>query len=526
MHWPGRWRQRCARLVALILFGFIFTLIYPAPVVFAAHRNSFSQARIFVIIVIVILAILMGLLLYNLSRRSSDMDVQRERASVPAGSGSQDIDPAIYGEVSRLTRSAEQRQVAAKQLSDLLNQRVEAQVTNVRQELTQKYEHVIQEKTKSEQVVRRRYRETLVEKKQTESVMRSIADGVVVVDNKGKVVFMNPAAEKLLAVEKEKKLGRGLTEDLRDEQLISLVKGDEGGDAERDVELNSKLEQTKRVLRASNAVIQDESGKTVGMVAVLSDVTKQRELDRMKSDFVSKVTHELRTPIVAIKHSLAVVQDGSARELSDPQKNFLSIAARNLERLSHLINDLLDLAKLEAKKMELHCSENAIGEVVSATCDTFQAWAASKSLTIQQSVQPSLPRFSFDSDRITQVLHNLVGNAMKFTSAGGSIILGVRLRADDQAIEVGVKDTGVGIAKEDLAKLFQKFQQVGQKNGSEISGTGLGLAISKEIVELHKGRIWVESEPGQGTTFLFTLPLSAATTSEGADGAGTRSGRG
>jgi two-component system sensor histidine kinase VicK len=334
---------------------------------------------------------------------------------------------------------------------------------------------------------------------------------------------MNPAAEKLLAVKKEEKLGRELTADLRDEQLVSLVKGSSDGEPgdEHEIELNSNVEQTKRVLRASNAVIQDESGKTVGMVAVLSDVTKQRDLDRMKSEFVSKVTHELRTPIIAIKHSLAVVQDGSAGELTDAQKNFIGIANRNLERLGNLINDLLDLAKLEAKKMELHRSTGAVGVVIGSACETFGAWANSKSLKIKQQMEPDLPTVSFDPDRITQVLHNLVGNAMKFTPPGGTITLGARLNPKEQAVEVSVKDTGAGIAKEDISKLFQKFQQVGQKSLGEISGTGLGLAIAKEIMELHNGRIWVESEPGQGTAFLFTLPLGA---SESAKGQGKKDG--
>ena len=493
------------------LLAAAFWLALPA-LAFAARRDEpVSHTRVVVISVIIGLAILMGLLLYQLSRRSSDSDVQRNRA---AGTLAEDdsavpVDPSIYEEVGRLTRSPEQRRAASRQLTALLQSRIEKQVDSVKQELSDKYEKVISDKTKSEAVVKRRYKEVLIEKKQTESVMRSIAEGLVVVDNKGKVMFMNPAAEKMLAVNKEDKLGRDLKENLRDEQLVSLVTGEaENNEVEREVELNSKLEQTKRVLRASNAVIQDESGKTVGMVAVLSDVTKQKELDRMKSEFVSKVTHELRTPIVAIKHSLAVIEDGSAGDLSDPQKNFLGIASRNLERLSHLINDLLDLAKLEAKKMEIHPSASDISEVIGATCETFHAWAASKSISIQKQIEPSLPAVSFDSERLTQVFHNLVGNAMKFTPGGGTIIVGAR-RAKENALEVYVKDTGPGIAKEDMAKLFQKFQQVGKPNSGEISGTGLGLAISKEIVELHLGRIWVESELGQGTTFLFTLPMES-----------------
>ena len=227
----------------------------------------------------------------------------------------------------------------------------------------------------------------------------------------------------------------------------------------------------------------------------------------MKSDFVSSVTHELRTPLVAMKHSLQVTMEEAGGQLSDEQKNFLAIAQRNLERLSGMINGLLDLSKLENKKLELHLQKTVVKALIQNTCQTLDAWAKSKSLQIRQSVAESLPEITLDPDQITQVLYNLASNAIKFTPAGGTVTLSARLMAEGAGVEFSVADTGVGISPEDINKLFKKFQQVGDRKSGSAPGTGLGLAISKGIVELHGGAIRVESEKGKGARFIFTLPL-------------------
>jgi signal transduction histidine kinase len=321
---------------------------------------------------------------------------------------------------------------------------------------------------------------------------------------------MNPSAEKLLGVKQQDKLGQSLADGLGDEQLVSLVKGN--GRESLEVELNAKQDQTKRVVRSSNAVVEDENGRTIGMVSVLTDVTKQRELDRLKSEFVSGVTHELRTPLVAIQHSLGVMLDQAAGEINDSQRNFLTIAQRNLGRLSLMINDLLDLAKLEAGKMDLKKETASIAPVIDHTCETLESWAKSKGITIEKRLPEQVPDLPIDPGRIEQVLNNLVGNAIKFTPKDGRIIIEVVVSEDRSTLDVSVTDTGAGIAEEDLPKLFKKFQQVGQigsRRPGDLGGTGLGLAISKEIVELHGGAIRAEpAPPGHGARFVFRLPLA------------------
>ncbi|MBI4323235.1 MAG: PAS domain S-box protein [Candidatus Omnitrophica bacterium] len=465
---------------------------------------------------VVVVAFTVAMILSYISQQNRPLGyLRRGERPEPAGESPADepLPPAVLQEMEHARLSASQRQRLSAVLSGLVSQQVAAKVSAVKHELNR----VVEEKTREAMVVKQKYHDTLAHKEQTEAVLRSMAEGLVVVNQQGEVVFLNPAAEKLLGVDKQEKLGKPLNEGLQDEQLLSFVKQPSADGREKEIELDSKQAQSKRVLRSSNAVIEDEHGKTVGMVSVLTDVTKQRELDRLKSDFVSGVTHELRTPLVAMKHSLAVMGEASAGELSETQKNFLSITQRNLDRLNAMINDLLDLAKLEAKKVELRREPTAIQAVIQRTCETLRAWATSKGVRLTAQTPEALPALSLDPARIEQVLTNLIGNAVKFTPPDGSITVEAKLAEGGGEVEVSVTDTGQGIAKEDLPKLFQKFQQLqaGARRAGEAKGTGLGLAITKEIVELHGGRIWVESEQGKGSRFAFSLPVASPSDTKG-----------
>lgn len=490
--------------------------------------DSFEAGRVLAFVITIVTAQLIAMALFRASGRSARLAQRRAEEAARTGQG---LPPAAGGdsaflsvvlrEMEALAVPVARRQQVAAALSSFLNEQVERQVRAVSQELSQKYEQAVKEKTEEAKVVRQQYEQTLVQKEQTEAVMRSLAEGVVVVNAQGDVVFVNPAAEKILGVDKREKLGKPLTEGMRDEQLMSLVKGGDGKGT-LEVELNARQDQTRKIVRSSNAVVEDESGKTIGMVSVLTDVTKQKELDRLKSEFVSGVTHEIRTPIVAIQHSLAVMQDQAAGNLSEPQKNFVSIAQRNLERLSDMVNDLLDLAKLEAKKVELKPQRASVTQTIRQTCETMGAWARSKGIQLQMKVQDTFPEFYFDPARVEQVLTNLIGNALKFTPKNGSVTIEAARAANGTEVDISVVDTGPGIANEDLPKLFKKFQQVGERAGVEVTGTGLGLAIAKELVELHKGTIRVESEVGKGARFIFTLPIATqAPTSKGGSADGT-----
>lgn len=476
--------------------------------------DSFEAGRVMAFVITIVTAQLIAMALFRASGRSARLAQRRAEEAgraghgLPPAAGSDNAFlPAVLRQMETLAVPVSRRQQVAAALSSFLHEQLEQQVRAVTEELSQQYGQAVKDKTEEAKVVRQQYEQTLAQKEQTEAVMRSLAEGVVVVNAQGDVVFVNPAAEKILGVDKREKLGKPLAADMKDEQILSLVKGGDG-QGELEVELSARQDQTRKIVRSSNAVVEDESGKTIGMVSVLTDVTKQKELDRMKSEFVSGVTHEIRTPIVAIQHSLAVMQDQAAGDLSDAQKNFVSIAQRNLERLSDMVNDLLDLAKLEAKKVELKPQRASIIQVIRQTCETMGAWAKSKGIQLQMKVQDTFPEFDFDPGRIEQVLTNLVGNALKFTPKNGSVTIEAQRAAEGDEVEIRVVDTGPGIAGEDLPKLFKKFQQVGDRAPGEAKGTGLGLAIAKELVELHKGTIRVESESGKGARVIFTLPLA------------------
>jgi len=230
-----------------------------------------------------------------------------------------------------------------------------------------------------------------------------------------------------------------------------------------------------------------------------------KELDRLKSQFVSTITHELRTPIVATQKALEGVMDKTLGDLNSNQIKFIGIAKRNLDILGHLINDILDYSKLEAGKMKLDLGDGHIERVVEEACEGLSSWALSKQITLERKFEPNLPQVLLDSRRIIQVLNNLVGNALKFTPKGGCIVVSACAKNGGREVEVSVEDNGVGMDKDDLGRIFERFLQVGSHKQSDMSGTGLGLFISKEIVELHGGRIWAESEKGKGSKFIFIL---------------------
>lgn len=215
------------------------------------------------------------------------------------------------------------------------------------------------------------------------------------------------------------------------------------------------------------------------------------------------VSHELRVPLTSIKESIAIVLDGVAGKITKEQENCLDIAKRNIDRLNRLINDLLDFHKLEAGRMNFNMQDNNANEIANEVYDTMLPAAKEKGINLILEINSNLPRTSFDKDKITQVLSNLVNNAIKFTKQGRIIIATSR---KEDAIQISVSDTGCGIKKEDLPKLFHEFEQLETVGIEKVHGTGLGLAISKEIVTKHNGEIWVESEAGKGSTFFFTLP--------------------
>lgn len=231
------------------------------------------------------------------------------------------------------------------------------------------------------------------------------------------------------------------------------------------------------------------------------------EAMKAKSEFISIVSHELRTPLTVIKEGISIVLDGPTGMLNDVQMRCLTTAQRNVDRLARMINDVLDFQKLESGKHDLHLSELSLDDLVREALPSFVALAESKGLEMSAKLAGDLPAIRADKDKITQVLMNYVANAVKFTDKGGVTIRTVQ---EGGSVIVSVEDTGVGLRLEDIPRIFQSFAQIGRLEKHRATGTGLGLAISKKIVELHGGKVGVESTYGKGSIFSFRLPLSGA----------------
>ena len=252
--------------------------------------------------------------------------------------------------------------------------------------------------------------------------------------------------------------------------------------------------------------------------------TKLEKLERLKSEFTSIVSHELRTPLTAIKNSLDIMLSGKTGETTPAMNKFLDMAKRNVTRLSGIINDLLDLTKVEAGKMDFRFEKASINAPVEFVKNTFENLAKEKNITLLTETEPGLPETYIDTQRLEQVITNLVSNAVKFTNENGRILIKTETVSDEdidkdklfevknpvfykQYVKVSVTDSGIGIAQDDIPKVFDKFQQIENSLSRKNGGTGLGLPIAKQLIEAHSGFIWVESELNCGTTFSFVIPV-------------------
>jgi signal transduction histidine kinase len=251
----------------------------------------------------------------------------------------------------------------------------------------------------------------------------------------------------------------------------------------------------------------DDRGELIGRLWTLRDVTAQRELDRLKDEFISTVSHELRTPLTSMMGFLEMLREGEAGELTDEQERFLAIVYRSSERLQRLVGDLLFVGRLDATGLELDLEPVGIDEVAREALESHAALARSRGLELVADLD-TVPPFRGDAERLSQLIGNLVSNALKFTPAGG--VVTTRTFVDGTTAVIEVEDTGIGIPRAELTRVFERFFRSSIATEQAIPGTGLGLVISKAIAEAHGGSIGVRSDPGRGTCFRVELPLLGA----------------
>ncbi len=359
-------------------------------------------------------------------------------------------------------------------------------------------------------------RQLLADKNLLQTVLHSMTDGVVVTDAGGKIQLLNPASETLLPELGRDVAGQNLARVLEDFSLASQPL-ESAGEREQDpVVLYRGNVDAPRFIEARTAPLKTPDGAFAGLVAVFADVTQRKNIERAKSDFVSFVAHEMRSPLTSIsgfsamlQKSEGALQSGSAPIPAASRTRFLGLIHDESERLTRLINNLLDVAKLEAgREIELNRDNCDFGRIAGLALDSQRAYSSRHAL--KRDFEPDLPPIFADADKVTQILINLLSNALKY-SPGGQITLSAR-RVENW-LEVSVSDQGPGIAPEQRAVLFSRFgrtpsQAQGAGSQAKPTGTGLGLFLTKHLVESHGGIIWVESETGQGAVFRFTLPIA------------------
>ncbi len=342
------------------------------------------------------------------------------------------------------------------------------------------------------------------ERNKSMAVISNMADGLIVLDESRRISQVNPMTREILNLDDKNLLGNSLEEAIPD-LAKAVEKVDESSVSKSGTGPRAavKFEIAGKTVQALWTFLNDVEGNSVGEVIVLRDVTKEEELARMREELISIVSHEMRSPLTMVSGYTSLVLRGEAGEVPPQQKEFLQIAAQNAERLTRLINDLLDLSRLSSGLSVVNLSRVDAAYLVNLAYYNFQKLAQGKEITLEKSLLEGPVYVTGDDNRLVQVMTNLVSNAVKFTLAGGKV--NVWIKRDKDQVILGVTDTGMGIAPSEQRRVFDKFFRTKDVAKRKISGTGLGLPICQAIIQAHKSEISVESTPGIGTTFSFRL---------------------
>ncbi|MGG0787476.1 cell wall metabolism sensor histidine kinase WalK [Peribacillus simplex] len=337
------------------------------------------------------------------------------------------------------------------------------------------------------------------ERRKLSSVLSNMTDGVISTDRRGRVNLINEPAAQLLDVSSETVMNQpiievlGLEEEYKFEDLLE----------ERDsIILDYSKKNRPFILRGNFSVIQKETGFVNGLITVLHDITEQEKIESERREFVANVSHELRTPLTTMRSYLEALAEGAWKD-EEIAPSFLSVTQNETERMIRLVNDLLQLSKMDSKDYRLKTGWVNFNKFYDHIIDRFEM-TKNDDITFKRDLPKEAYFVDIDEDKITQVLYNVISNSLKYSPEGGQVTF--RVRASDGFIIVSITDQGVGIPKNVIDKIFDRFYRVDKARARNLGGTGLGLAIAKEMVVAHGGKIWAESVDGKGTTVFFTLP--------------------
>ena len=340
-------------------------------------------------------------------------------------------------------------------------------------------------------------------------VVEQTADSVMITRRDGVIEYVNPAFEKITGYTREEVIGKTprilKSGSYPREYYEGLWETILSGQAFRSEVMNKKKSGEFFYWEQTITPIRNGGNEITHFVSTAKDVTERQKIEELKDQIIRIAAHELRSPLMTIQEGIAFVLEGTAGSLTREQRELLTISSNSIRRLNRTADNLLDLSKIEAGRMEMQRVSFDLGEWVEEIASSFKRAAAQKGIEIKTSLPNQAVQIFADRDRIGEVLTNLIHNAIKFTEQG---FIEVLLVEYDGRVECSVSDTGRGISAGDLPQVFGKFQRFGTPLTGSQRGTGLGLAISKSIIELHGGKMWVESKPGQGSRFTFSLPKS------------------
>jgi two-component system phosphate regulon sensor histidine kinase PhoR len=348
-------------------------------------------------------------------------------------------------------------------------------------------------------------RDIATEKSKVKTIINCMGDGVLVCDRDRCVVLSNPAASRMLKISESSLLGNflpqcGLHPDLSKTIDESLQARETGySSVSQELSIGEEI-----YLRAQTAPVKNDLGEIMGSVTVLEDISHLKELDKMKSEFIAMVAHELRAPIATVEQQLGVILNKMAGEVTEKQAELLARAKERTKGVLTLINDLLDLSKIEAGKMVQYKEPLSLQEVIQRVLEGIKDEADAKKIALEFLPPPQTSLIQADRNSMEGIFTNLISNAIKYTPDQGKVRM--TLSEEGGFLKATISDTGIGIKKEDLPRIFDRFYRVKSAETRQIIGTGLGLSIVRSIVDAHLGSISVESEVGKGTTFTLLFP--------------------
>ena len=348
-------------------------------------------------------------------------------------------------------------------------------------------------------------RELLIEEKnKIEAIIYNFTDGLLFFDNEGYLKIFNPQAE-IFFEAKAKEVLEKKTFFLKNipnlKILLDFLETKQERIFRKELKINESL-----ILEVSLLPISGEEGKRIGILLILHDITREKRVEKMKTEFVSIAAHQLRTPLSAIKWTIKMLIDKDLGPLSEEQEEFIKRIYISNERMIDLINDLLNITRIEEGRYLYHKQSVDFYSFIQGVIDTLKEELKKKKIKINfQKTKEKIPLIEIDVEKMQLVVHNLLDNAIRYTSSGGKIFLS--LKFIDKKMEFSIQDTGMGIPKKQQNRIFTKFFRAANVAKIDTEGTGLGLFITKNIIEAHGGKIWFESEENKGTTFYFTLPI-------------------